>query len=123
MQACNEFVSKVLLVRDKAHLAHWAAKGKGSYARHVALGEFYASVLELLDGFVEQYQGAYQKLLEPKLMGDDAVDIETELKYQLTWIEINRYDICEKDDTPLQNTIDEIVRTYQTVLYKLNFLE
>lgn len=123
MKACNEFVSKVLLVRDKAHLAHWAAKGKGSYARHVALGEFYDKVLELLDGFVEQYQGAYEKLLDPKLMGDDSTDIETELKYQVTWIELNRYDICDKEDTALHNTIDELIRTYQTVLYKLNFLE
>ena len=30
-----------------------------------------------------------------------------------------RYQICEKDETSLQNTIDEIVRLYQTTLYLL----
>lgn len=119
MKACGEFVSKVLLARDKAHMAHWAAKGEGSYARHVALGKFYEDVLDLIDGFVEQYQGAYNTRIEVKLSKDDGDDIETELLFQSAWIEVNRNEICEKTDTPLQNTIDEIVRVYQHTLYLL----
>lgn len=122
MKACGEFVSKVLLARDKAHIEHWAAQGEGSYARHVALADFYSAVLELLDDFVEQYQGAYGELVDVKVAGSDPLDIEAELKYQVAWIELHRYEICEKEDTALQNTIDEILRTYQTVLYKLKFL-
>ena len=56
MSKAEDFVSLVLLDRDLAHLAHWKTK---SYAEHKALNEFYDSVLELIDGFVEQYQGYY----------------------------------------------------------------
>jgi hypothetical protein len=33
-----------------------------------------------------------------------------------------RYECCKKDDTPLQNIIDEIVGQYLSTLYKLKFL-
>jgi hypothetical protein len=38
------------------------------------------------------------------------------------WIKDNRYKICEKDDTPIQNLIDAAVETYLSALYKLRFL-
>ena len=37
-------------------------------------------------------------------------------------IEKMRYEVCKKDDTPLQNIIDEIVGQYLSTLYKLKFL-
>jgi DUF1680 family protein len=45
------------------------------------------------------------------------------LDYQVEWIEMKRYSICDKDETSLQNTIDEIVKQYQTTIYKLRFLK
>jgi len=45
------------------------------------------------------------------------------LDTQVEWIERNRFDVCDKDETSLQNTIDEIVRQYQTTLYKLRMLK
>ena len=44
------------------------------------------------------------------------------LQDQLDEIEKGRYDVCEKDDTPLQNLIDGIIELYLTTLYKLRFL-
>lgn len=117
MNVAEQFVSMVLLARDTAHLEHWKTK---SYAQHKALNEFYDSVLELIDGFVEQYQGYYAKRMDITRAEDDGKgSIRELLEYQCEWIEMKRYKICDKDDTALQNTIDEIVRQYQSTLYML----
>ena len=117
MSKADDFVSLVLLDRDLAHLAHWKTK---SYAEHVALNKFYDSLLDLIDGFVEQYQGYYGKRMDIKRADDDQkADIREVLEYRAEWIERVRYEICDRDETPLQNTIDEIVRLYQSTQYLL----
>lgn len=117
MNTAEQFVSLVLLARDTAHLAHWKTK---SYAEHKTLNDFYDEVLDLIDEFVEQYQGYYNKRMDIKRTEDDGkASIREVLEYQAEWIEMKRYSICSKDDTALQNTIDEILRQYQTTLYLL----
>lgn len=122
MEKANDFVTKLLADRSAAHVAHWRT---GSYSAHVALGEFYAALTELLDGFVEQYQGYYGKRMEPKVVGlaVSADGIDEMLEMSCEWIEANRYKVCDREDTSLQNTIDEIVALYQTTLYKLRMLK
>lgn len=121
MNTAEQFVSFVLLARDATHLAHWKTK---SYSEHVALGEFYDNVLELIDGFVEQYQGYYNELMDiSRDKGDGKSNPIELLEYQSEWIEMKRYSICAKEETALQNTIDEILRQYQHTLYKLRFLK
>lgn len=121
MNTAEEFVSRVLLARDVSHLSHWRTR---SFSEHMALGEFYDAVLDLIDGFVEQYQGYYDKLMQIERASsngkEDAVKL---LESQVEWIESNRYKVCAKEDTALQNTIDEIVRQYEHTLYKLKFLK
>jgi len=116
MTKAEEFVSKALFDRDAAHLAHWKTK---SYAEHKALGDFYDELLELIDGFVEQYQGYYGKRMEIKRTAGDDSNIRDVLEMRAEWIERTRYEICDRDETPLQNTIDEIVRLYQHTQYTL----
>lgn len=117
MSKAEQFVSLGLLARDLSHLAHWKT---GSYAEHVTLQEFYDGLLELLDAFVEQYQGYYNKRLAISRAADSQEgDIKEVIEYQCEWIERNRYDICDEDESALQNTLDEILRLYQTTLYKL----
>ena len=117
MNKAEQFVSQVLLARDFTHIEHWKTK---SYAEHKALNEFYDEVLELIDGFVEQYQGYYAKRMNIERSDDTQKgDIRKLLDYQMEWIEKNRYEICAKDETALQNTIDEVVRQYQHTLYML----
>lgn len=121
MEKANEFVSVLLKARSVAHVAHWATD---SFSKHVALGDFYNGVGALVDGFVEQYQGYYEKRMAPKVEACDVdKDIAGELEMQVEWIERYRYQVCDKDETSLQNTIDEIVALYQTTLYKLRMLK
>lgn len=117
MNKAEQFVSMALLGRDLAHLAHWKTK---SFAEHKALNEFYDSLLDLTDSFVEQYQGAYGKRMDiVRTTDDQKASIREVLEYQSEWIEMHRYKICERDESALQNTIDEILRLYQTTAYLL----
>ena len=61
----EELISKVFCTRNCAHLAHWKSD---SYAEHTALGEFYDSVIDIIDNFVEVYQGNYTKIKTVKLL-------------------------------------------------------
>ena len=116
MTRAEEFVSKALFDRDAAHIAHWKTT---SFAEHKALNEFYDELLDLIDGFVEQYQGYYDKRMNIERTPGDGGNIRDEIEMRSEWIERVRYEICDRDETPLQNTIDEIVRLYQHTLYML----
>lgn len=116
MNKAEEFVSKALFDRDAAHIAHWKTK---SYAEHKALNDFYDELLELIDGFVEQYQGCYGDRMAIKREDGNDDDIRDLLSFRSEWIEMYRYKICEKDDTALQNTIDEVLRLYEQTQYML----
>ena len=121
MSDVDDFVSVLLQARSVAHVEHWSTE---SYAQHMALGEFYEGLSDLMDTFVEQYQGYYEKRISPKVRGADTdEDIMDVLTRQVEWIERNRYGVCDKDETALQNVIDEIVGLYQSTLYKLRFLK
>ena len=56
MSKCNDFVGMLFLARDVTHSAHLNTR---SYAKHVALNEFYDGIIDLADKFAEAYQGKY----------------------------------------------------------------
>jgi len=116
----NDFVGMLFLARDVAHSVHLNTR---SFSKHMALNTFYDEIIELADGFAEAYQGRYGligpiSLLSAKKTGN----IVEFLQDQLDEIETGRYDVCKKDDTPLQNLIDGIIELYLSTLYKLRFL-
>lgn len=116
----NDFVGMLFLARDVAHSVHLNTR---SFSKHMALNTFYDEIIELADGFAEAYQGRYGligpiSLLSAKKTGN----IVEFLQDQLDEIESGRYDVCKKDDTPLQNLIDGIIELYLSTLYKLRFL-
>ena len=121
MEKANEFVTLLVKSRSRGHVAHWATD---SYSQHMALAAFYEGLTDLTDEFVEQYQGYYGKRLKVKV---EACDIDEnvagELEEHMEWIERYRYEVCDQEETPLQNAIDEIVALYQTTLYKLRMLK
>ena len=113
-------MSLLFLARDLAHREHLKTK---SYAQHKALGNFYKGIIENADAIAEAYQGQYGLMKNLEILGyKDSKEIIIELQAQVKWIKDNRYKICEKDDTPIQNLIDAAVETYLSALYKLRFL-
>lgn len=117
----DQLVATLFLSRDMAHKAHLST---GSYSQHIALGDFYDSIIDLADKLTEAYQGRSDKLLEIPLMDDDAgEDIISDLKKYQDWIEVNRYQAAPKEDTPIQNIIDEVVGLFLSTRYKLTRLK
>lgn len=116
----EHLMSLLFLARDLAHREHLKTK---SYAQHKALGNFYNGIIENADAIAEAYQGQYGLMKNLEILGyKDSKEIIIELQAQVKWIKDNRYKICEKDDTPIQNLIDAAVETYLSALYKLRFL-
>ena len=118
--SCADFVGTLFLARDVAHSVHLNTR---SYAKHVALNEFYDSIVDLADKFAEAYQGRHGLIGPITLMNAKKnSDVIEFLKDSLADIEDMRYKVCDKSDTALQNIIDEIVGQYLSTLYKLRFL-
>lgn len=109
--------SCLLTMRDKAHLMHLKTQ---SYAQHVALGDFYESLLGLTDNVIESYQGIYglQDIkIEPFTELQDPV---SELQKFYTEVESLKGNYAE---SWIVNEIDNISALTAKTLYKLRFLK
>lgn len=119
----GQFIALLFLARDLAHREHFRVTGPGSDAKHRALGEFYTNIIPLTDKLVEAYQGRNGIIQDmPLLENEYGDDIVVVLERQLAWLEVNRYKAVRKEDTALQNMIDEIIGQYLSTLYKLKNL-
>ena len=118
--SCADLIGHLFLARDVTHSVHLNTR---SYAKHQALGGFYDEIIDLADKFAEMYQGKYGLIGPVALMSADKSNNVLEfLERQATEIENTRYKVVDKECTPLQNVIDEIVGLYYTTIYKLKFL-
>ena len=116
----NEFVARLFMNRDVSHIVHLSTR---SYAKHMALNDFYHEIIELADDFAETYQGRYGLLNKISLVSPTKVtNIADFLQSELDEIEKQRYAFLDKSDTALQNIVDEIVGLYLKTIYKLKYL-
>lgn len=122
MEMIGRLVATMFLSREYAHRAHLRVTGPGSYAKHVALGEFYTEIIENADSIVEAYQGRHDIIEIPYLPMLDEEDPVKALEKFLDDIEKLRYDAVDKKDTAIQNLIDTAVETFLSTLYKLRKL-
>lgn len=116
----GELILRCFHVRTNAHVIHLGVR---SYAKHVALNEFYDEIVDLADSVAEGYQGEHGLIdFTTKVrfaMQTDPIKLITEFK---EWVEQNRYEAVEAEDTFIQNIVDEIVQLSSRTLYKLRFL-
>ena len=87
MTVAAQLVAKCLAVRTAAHYAHFKSR---SYARHVALGDFYDGLLDAVDEFAEVYMG-----VEGRLDSFPSVPVPTTqpadfIRELVRWLETNR---------------------------------
>lgn len=114
----NEFFGKLFQLRDEIHLNHLRVT---SYAQHVALGDFYDSLLGLTDNLIESYQGKYGiiDMSIPNSSKSDSIKCIEELA-KLT--DGGNYYTMFKE-TWIQNQVDEISTLCYKTLYKLKNLK
>lgn len=117
----GRLIALLFLGREIAHREHLRTK---SYAQHMALAAFYEGVIETADSIAEAYQGRHGVIDSiPMLTETAGGDIVATLEKQLAAIEKLRYTAVSKDDTAIQNLIDEAVELYLSTLYKLKNLK
>ena len=115
-----ELVMCLLNSVTTAHIMHFQTP---SYAEHKALGEFYEEVGDLVDSFVESYQGKYGLIQNyPKTYELPADEPVTYLKALSAELEQYRRAPGFPQDSELQNELDNVANLINGTLYKLRFL-
>lgn len=119
-----EMINKLHTSSIQVHIFHWQTKKKGSLAQHIAFGEYYDEIPDLLDKLVETYQGKYSIITNFSCDGVDQYKSKEEsIKYfedLANMIEKKRKSIKE---SWLQNQIDNVCELIYGTLYKLKNLE
>ncbi len=118
----EQLIARVFYARNLAHFMHWRAKGEGSFAKHMALGEFYDNVIDAIDPLVEAYQGAFDligAIPTPENVSSDCLKCFEE---DAAWIEEHHEEIC-KGNRAVANLIDTVTGVYLSTIYKLKNLK
>lgn len=115
-----QFVMCLLHSVTNAHILHFQTL---SFSKHMALGTFYGEIGDLVDGFVESFQGKYGLLTNYKadyeLPPSDPLAYLTYLKDEVATL---RRAPEFPQDSELQNEVDNIANLINTTIYKLRFL-
>lgn len=114
------FVMCLLHSVTNAHILHLSTN---SYSTHQALGNFYAEIGDLVDGFVEAFQGKYGLLTNYTTNYEQPSDPIAYMNYLKAEVEKLRREPQFPQDSELQNEVDTIANLINSTLYKLRFLK
>jgi hypothetical protein len=116
-----KLISYLLHSSTQVHIFHLQTK---SYAEHKALNEYYDSIVGLVDTLVESFQGKYDIINSYENYAlnnyENTANTIKYFKALLKTVEDLRGSV--KEDSNLQNEIDNIVTLITSTLYKLRFL-
>ena len=119
-----EMISKLNTSSIQVHVFHWQTRKKGSLAQHMAFGEYYDEIPDLLDKLVETYQGKNGIITNFTCEGIEQYKSKEEsIKYfedLASMVEKKRKSIKE---SWIQNQIDNVCELIYGTLYKLQNLE
>ena len=115
----GEFVGTLLHSATITHFMHLRSK---SYAQHVALGEYYDEIVELVDGVAEAIQGCYQEIIEdyPTAFGNPSVEPLAYILSLKDFVAEMRTKLPQESN--IQNEVDAISTLIDSTAYKLKFL-
>ena len=118
----NEYIGTLFQSRNQSHIYHLQTS---SYAKHIALNEYYDEIVDIVDSIVESYQGKYEILKGYKMAGT-LKDLEGEediVKYfegLAKYCELKRTKLPQ--DAFLNNLYDDVDTLIRSTLYKLKRL-
>lgn len=115
----GEFFLKLLHAATNGHILHLQSK---SYSEHKALQKYYEELPDLVDNIIEQWQGAYQTIVEyPSNYNPPVSDALTEVYEIRDFVAKNRSVVG--DYSSIQNQVDELMSLLDSTVYKLTFLK
>jgi hypothetical protein len=116
-----QFVMCLLHSVTNGHILHLTTT---SYSQHKALEVYYTGIGDLVDDFVEAFQGKYGLLT--KFTANYELPPSTALDY-MSYLNTEVATLRQADgfpkDTELQNITDEIAALIDSTTYKLRFLK
>jgi hypothetical protein len=115
-----QFVMCLLHSVTNAHILHFSTT---SYSAHKALQNFYEEIGDLVDSFVEAFQGKYGLLTDYKAEYALPPEPIAYMNYLKAEVEKLRRDPAFPQDSELQNEVDNIANLINSTLYKLRFLK
>ena len=115
---CSLFLATLLHSASNTHFFHWSTD---SYAKHVALAEYYDGIVDLTDQLAESYMGKYGKLTSFPSTYHQPKEPVKYMEALQGFVAEARKDLPQ--DSELQNIIDEIADLINTTTYKLKFLK
>jgi len=114
------FVSCLMFSRNQAHIFHLQSD---SYAKHIALGEYYDGIVGLMDSLVETYQGTNPVIMD--YVNNDKYTGYTKEGVTKYFEGLLKETVEARNlftDSDLLNILDEIVSLIKSTLYKLKRL-
>jgi hypothetical protein len=121
MEPVAKFVSTLLASRNQAHIFHLQST---SYAAHKALQEYYEGIVDLIDSYVEAYQGkgdilrGYTNTFQ--VIEEEGRTINYFMSVS-TFVDKIRTELPQ--DGALNNIVDEISALVLSTIYKVRFLK
>lgn len=115
-----KFISILLSSREQAHIFHLQTP---SFAQHKALQGYYEDIVDLVDTYVESYQGRYG-ILKGYKPSNTILEDDSTVSYFMglqKFVDEVRGQLPQ--DGELNNTVDEISGLISSTIYKLKFLK
>ena len=106
-------------LQSQIKIMHWQTKG---YAKHKALEDFYEKIVDILDEFVEVYQGRYGVLVDYSTSAYwdfDSSNIVKTIKEFARLLDIERPNFTPE----IQNILDSLQALNLRTIYKLENLQ
>ena len=115
----GEFFLKLLHAATNGHILHLQTK---SYSEHKALQKYYEQLPDLVDSIIEEWQGAYQVIVEyPATYEAPNSDALTEVMAVRDFLVKNRAVVG--DYSSIQNSVDNLMSLLDSTIYRLTFLD
>ena len=118
----NEYIGTLMQSRNQTHIYHLQTT---SYAKHIALQEYYEGIIDLIDGVVEGYQGKYEIVKGYSMIGT-IKDLESDEDIVEYFEKLARYCELKREKLPqdsfLTNVYDDIDTLIRSTLYKVKTL-
>ena len=118
----GKYIGTLLTSRTQAHILHLQTR---SYAKHKALNKYYDEVVDLIDGIVESYQGAYGIIENyENVIPTFQLTDEAQILQYFELLDKTLYDLREQlpQDSYLQNQFDTVCELLYATIYKLKYL-
>jgi hypothetical protein len=115
-----QFTMCLLHSVTNAHILHLTTN---SYSEHKALETYYTEVGDLVDDFIEAFQGKYGLLTNFTTNYELPTSALVYMRYLSKEVETLRVADGFPEDSELQNITDEIAQLIDSTIYKMRFLK